>query len=208
MSLIVVTAPTAEPVTTEEAKQHARVDGAVDDAYLDALVKAARGHVETVTGRALVTRTYDWTLEGFPGCGDGHGFRVPRPPLRSVTSITYIDTAGASQVLATSVFEALSAAGTGADDAAPEFTPGRIVLKPDQSWPDVQSGRAAPVTVRLVAGYGGAGRVPQTLKHAVLVLVAHWYAAREPIVTGTIVAKVPDQLDALVESYRMRGFGG
>lgn len=51
-------APAEEPVTLAEAKAHLRVSGTDEDAYIDALVKAARGRAESLTRRQLITATY------------------------------------------------------------------------------------------------------------------------------------------------------
>jgi uncharacterized phiE125 gp8 family phage protein len=198
-ALTVVTAPADLPVTVADARVHCRVDGTDEDAYLQGLIGAATTYIETITGRSLVTRTHDWKRPGFPDAAEGYEFRVPRPPLASVTSITYVDTAGATQTLATSVYEAVDTAG--------DITAGRIVLKPSQSWPDTQSDKAITVTVRFVAGYGGPEAVAAPLRQAVLILVGHWFASREPIVTGTIVATLPLSVEALTAPYRVWGFG-
>jgi Phage gp6-like head-tail connector protein len=43
---------------------------------------------------------------------------------------------------------------------------------------------------------------PASLDHAVLLLVGHWYANREAVITGTIASTVPMAFDALVAPHR------
>ena len=68
MQLQLITAPTIEPVALGDLKLHLRIDvDAVDeDEYLEALVTSARGHVEDVTGRKLLTQTWDYFLNEWP----------------------------------------------------------------------------------------------------------------------------------------------
>src|SRR3954453_3955872 len=99
MALFQVTAPSTEPISTADAQLQCRVDASDEDALIDALVKAAREHVETFTHRALITQTWDLKLDAFPCTGE---IWLPKPPVASVTSITYLDTTGVSQTWASS----------------------------------------------------------------------------------------------------------
>lgn len=46
-----------------------------------------------------------------------------------------------------------------------------------------------------------AGELPPMLRHAVLMLVGHWYNQRESV-SGVQMHQVPDTLQALVKPYR------
>jgi len=46
-----------------------------------------------------------------------------------------------------------------------------------------------------------AGELPAPLKHAILMLAAHWYNQRESV-SGVQMQEVPDALQALVKPYR------
>lgn len=48
---------------------------------------------------------------------------------------------------------------------------------------------------------GNAGEFPAPLKHAVMMLAAHWYNQRESV-SGVQMHEVPDSLQALVKPYR------
>lgn len=86
----VITPPAAEPVTLEEVKNQLRVD--LDDDSLDdtliPLITAARAWCEGYQNRAYVEQTLELALDSLP-CG--RTIEMPRPPLRSVASITYGD---------------------------------------------------------------------------------------------------------------------
>lgn len=193
-ALTLVTAPTAEPLSAQEAKDHMRVDITTDDELIEALIGAARRKFEADTGRALCTRTYDLTLDGWP-CGDS--ITLPYPPLQSVTSITYYDTSNASATFASSSYFVDTAS-----------LPGRIVLGYGQSWPSVTLRPANGVVVRFVTGAGAASQVADSDKQALLLLIAHWYEHREAIITGTISKPVELAYESLVWTERVNfGFG-
>ena len=57
MSAILLTPPAAEPWTVAEAKAFLRVEHDDDDAIIASLIAAARGQIEALTRRALMTQT-------------------------------------------------------------------------------------------------------------------------------------------------------
>lgn len=188
--LTLVTPPAAEPVSLAEAKQHCRVDTADDDALIAALIVAARQYVEAVTWRQLITATYDLALDGFPR---GPVIELPRPPLQSVTSVTYTDAAGVSAVLAPSDYLVDTTAFVG-----------RLVLGAGRSWPAFTPRPVNAVVVRFTAGYGGAAAVPQAITQAILLLVGHYYEHREAAVTtaGTgDFSRMPFAVESLLTAY-------
>lgn len=156
-------APTAEPITRAEAKAHLNIASAItaDDTLIDSLIITAREFVEGFTWRQLVTATYAWNIDAFADV-----LRIPRPPVQSVTSIAYLDTAGASQTLASSVYTL---------DAVAE--PGRLFLAYGKAWPSVRAVRNA-ITITFVAGYGAASTVPEKFKHAMKLTVHDLYEHR------------------------------
>ena len=191
MSLTLVTAPTVEPITLQEAKDHLRVDGATDDALISALIQAARQHIDGRDGwlgRALMTQTWDYTLDEFP---DTDYIPLPLAPVQSITSITYTDTNGASQTFSSANYA------LGADLA---WQP-RVNLGYGLSW---ASTRGVPdaVKVRFVAGYANAADVPGPIKAALLLTVGELYEQREESVIGPTVARVPFGVDYLLAPYR------
>lgn len=194
MGLTLVTPPPGEPITLAEAKAHLRVDGSQEDTLILALMRAARESAESVTGRKLVEQVWDWTLDAFPVA-----LRLPLAPVRSIISISYRDTAGASQTLPSALYQT---------DLAAE--PGLILPVFGQVWPQTQPALNA-VTVRLAAGYAaGAGgdygaNVPAAIKAAMLLLVGHLFAHREAV--GPVqLATVPMATEHLLLPYKIWGF--
>lgn len=193
MALVLVTGPTQEPLTLEEAKLHLRVDHTDDDAYIAMLIITARNMVENHTGRALLTQTWDYTLSDFPRRGF---ITLPLAPLQSVTSITYYDTAGAGTVYGTSNYQ-VDAYGA----------PGRVALGYGLSWPSTTLRTANGVVIRFVAGYASTGAVPQDIKHAMLLIIGHFYENREDTTTASVGNKAIERgVDALLTPYWVKGF--
>lgn len=154
MSLTLVTAPLVEPITVAELHTHLRVDAADEDDLLASLIVAAREYGETFTHRAFLTQTWDDKRDGFP-CDDV--IWLPKAPLISVTSVSYVDAAGVTQTWSSTLYTVDAPAG-------PKARAGCIVPNYGQAFPSTRDVVNA-VTVRFVAGYGGtAAAVPSLLK--------------------------------------------
>lgn len=195
MGLSLVTGPTAEPVTLAEAKAHCRVAIADDDGLIAGYILAARNHLEEITGRAFLTQTWDLSLDhDWPWYQDMETHRHSRliqllkAPVQSVTSITYIDTAGASQTLASNQYVVDTVS-----------TIGNVYPAYAVEWPQVRCQRAA-ITVRFVAGWTV---FPDALRQAMLLLIGHWYENRETVVIGQSPAELPMSVASLIAPYRV-----
>ena len=186
-SLRRTTEPAALAVSRTTAKAHLRVTHSGEDSLIDLYIGAAVRHVEDYTGRALVTQSWTMKLAGF--CGD---IILPRPPLASLTSFTYLDTDGASQAVSASLYTT---------DTASE--PGAIRLNPDSDWPDTDDGENT-VTVVYSCGYGASETsVPEAIRQAILLMVGHSYENREAVSVGGAVSVFPLAVDALLAPYRL-----
>ena len=201
--LKIITAPTVEPVTLAEAKLFAKVDLTDDDALITALIVAARQKAESYTRRAFVTQTWEWMIDGAPGLASddmddlprgwpwtltypGHGYlAVPRPPLISVVSVKYYDLSDAETLWASSNYVV---------DIHSE--PGRILLASSKTWPSSLRPYNSMV-IRFTAGYGAtAADVPDAIKTAIKLIVAHWYQNRES-------EEIPPEARRILDAYRV-----
>lgn len=198
MGLALVTAAAGEPVDVELAKLHLRVDIDEDDELIVGCIAAARSYVETVCGRSLVSQTWDytidrqwpWSLNLDTMCHEQQ-IDLPVAPLVSVTSITYVDAAGATQTLASNQYVV---------DGSNVI--GRIYPAYSVTWPSVRDQNRA-ITVRFVAGYGTAASIPEGIKQALLLLIGHFYAQRQPAVIGEVANEVTLAVSALVAPHRV-----
>lgn len=189
-----VTGPTEEPVDFATLKLHMRVTIDDDDALIASYLVAARTYVEEAYDRALVTQTWDYSLDAFPWAAQS--IDLPIWPLQSVTSVTYTDSNNNPTVW--------SSANYFVDTVK---KPGRIVLAIGQGWPSVTLRAAGAVVIRFVAGYGAPAVVPWTTKTALMLLVEHWYENREPIMAqrGVVPAEIEFTLKALLGTTEIAG---
>ena len=94
-ALRLVEAPLAEPLDLAEVKNHLRVTITNDDTLIQALMSAARERVESYLGRALITQTWQMTLDQWPIILDrfprSDVMDLPLAPLQVVNWVTYVD---------------------------------------------------------------------------------------------------------------------
>jgi uncharacterized phiE125 gp8 family phage protein len=157
--------PTTTPVTVSEAKDQISLLSNDHDTTIDRLIKAATEAAEKYTGRALITQTWRLALNSFPV----REIRLPRPTLQSITSIQYVDENGTLQTLGASLY-----------DATADLEPARVEPAYGEVWPATRCEREA-VRITYVAGYGDASTsVPESIRHAILLMVSQWFEYREP----------------------------
>ncbi len=183
-------------VSLEEAKSHCRVTTALDDDYIRTiLIPAATLEVETALRRALITQTLEMSLDRFPSNGI---LEIPRPPLQSVTSIQYVDTAGDLQTWDSENYRV--------EDAGAE--PSRVSPAWGVSLPAVREVTGA-VLVTFVAGYGDVKRlVPANFRRAVLVVIAEMYLSRRIESPGVPMyeGKGDASVKAVIGRHKVRRF--
>jgi len=187
--LDVVTPPAAEPVTLDEAKAQCSITGSDHDTRLNSLITRARSYVEDYTGRAMITQTFDYYLDNF-----STPIALPNAPLQSVTSIKYFDTSGVQQTLDAGVYTVSTVR-----------EPGEITTAYEQSWPDIRYIPDA-IVIRFVCGYGAASTdVPDTLRHAMLLLISHWFENTEAqgLSSRYALTNINFDVAALLDPYRI-----
>lgn len=189
--LRVVTPPAAQPLTIDQAKAHLRIDTDADDDYVTDLISLARECVEDWTGRALLTTTYRMSMDRFPLLPNSQyspgnpsvltpvvnnvwpldasawAITLPRSPLISIASINYTATNGSTQTMDPSTYMVDS------DGEPPRIAPLAGAFWPPVMWqPD-------SVQITFTAGYASPSAVPAGLRHAMRLLMGHWYENRE-----------------------------
>jgi hypothetical protein len=206
--LELVTAPATEPVTTEEAKTHARVETSLDDTLIETYIAAARMLAEKYTGRAFITQTWKLTLDAWPGASasgddwwdgcregaitmlEGAEIEIRKAPFIAITSVnTYDEDAAATLWASTNYYTAPKPGG---------FV--SLVKKRSVSWPTLSRDRGA-IVIAFTAGYGAtAASVPIAIRQAIKMTVDYWYEHRGD---DEATAHMPGAALALLNQFRV-----
>jgi uncharacterized phiE125 gp8 family phage protein len=187
MALTLTSAPADEPVTVAEAKTHLRLDGAAEDILIASLIVTSRLHVEAALGLALITQGWRLTLDRWPEAGV---VRFPLRPIRSIASVTVVDEAGTPAVV------------PGEDYLLDGQALSPRLIPRDGKWPK-PGPRANGIEIQFSAGIGDEPEdIPQPIRHAILLLVAHWYEHRDPLEIGAAGAGIPAAVSELLKPYR------
>lgn len=188
MALIRTGAPATTPVSLAETKAHLRVDASDEDTLIASLIDVAVSHVERALGIALITQGWTVVRDAWPG---GWLVELPLAPLQSVASVTTYDADGAGTVFDASDYFVDTAS-----------RPPRLVLHGTAPWP-APGRRANGIEIALTAGFGDAATdVPEPVRQALLMLVAHWYENREPAPLGPGPVEVPATAAGLLAPWR------
>lgn len=189
MGLSQTTPPTEEPLSVSDVNEHLRIDDTEEQGWIVAQIAAARAWAEDYTQRQFVTATYTLTADAFPcGCG----FSLPRPPLASVSSITYTDNAGSTQTWASSNYV-----------VSTDTEPGRIRLAYNASYPSDWRCEPDGISIVYVAGYGDPEDVDPRVQLAMLQMIGHWYEHREAVTELQQVNEVPHSAIALLDQIKV-----
>ena len=187
MALVMTSGPASEPVTVAEAKAHMRIDGTVEDVLIASLIVTSRLHVEAALDLALINQSWTLILDRWP---PGPEVDIPLAPLQAVNAVKVKNSAGVpSTVSPTNYLVDLAS------------KPPRIVWNnAARADPGVPAGG---IEIEFAAGFGAsAANVPAPLKHAVLMLTAHWYEHRDANEIGASAARIPDAISDLIQPFR------
>ena len=212
LKLKLVTEPQNLPMSLNEAKAFLKLgdDDTDDDALIMAMLRAAVRHVETFTGRALITQTWRLTLDRWPSRSRlddqlWEGVReaadiveatnfieIPKPPLRSVGSFQVFDSSDAASTVATTVYFVDG-----------ESQPGRVGLRHGQTWPSTTLRPHNGIQITFVAGYADdANGVPDDILAGLRLLLAHFHANRAACDQATNLA-LPVTAKEVLRPYRI-----
>ena len=176
-----VTGPTEEPLSLDQAKLRSGVEWASGDsreALLREFIAAARAKVEVDTELSLLTQTRDIVVDN-----DGSG-RLVLPagsqPLQTVVSLSLVDAAGFITVVDPGAY------------SVDVF--GRVLLTYRTT---------SALQLRVIAGWPTPADVPPLLLHAVGLLVAHYMTyGRDLLQVGQSLAITPLGYEDAISAYR------
>lgn len=187
MALVMTSAPVSEPLTVEEAKAHLRVDGTAEDVLIGSLILTSRLHIESALSLALIDQAWTLQLDHWPR---GNDIEIPLSPLKAVTGVR-VRTASGDWLTVPSTSYLVDLA------SKPPRLVWNAATRPD---PGVLT---AGIEIGFDAGFGpAAAHVPAPIRHALLLLIAHWYERREAVEIGSGAARVPEAVSDLIAPFR------
>lgn len=182
--ILVTGAGSVLPVSLENTKAWLKIPSTLvsDDALITALIKAATGYFEKITGRDLITKTYKTYLDAFPVVDNlyyyqgvspllpqytDNGIYLLKSVLQSVTSIKYyVD--GVEATWASSNYYTTNSSDYSA-----------IYLGQDKNFPTDVDFRRQAITITFTAGYGASdASVPEDVQQALLRFISYLYDNR------------------------------
>lgn len=188
MPSILLTAPAVEPLTLAETKEFLRIEHADDDGLVASLITGARGHVEAATRRALITQLWRYIADVWPDSGC---IEVMPAPLRAVLAVRVYRSDGATLAVDPDAFVADLA-------RAPA-----VLAFATRALPAPERPKAG-IEIDLRVGYGDAASdVPEPLRQAMRLLIAHWYENRGVVARNEGIAALPENVRALIAPYRV-----
>ena len=189
-------------LTTQNLKDHLRINHTDEDPYLDSLLEVAQDELDMPRavgtppgwlGRSLIKRTLLLTLDAVPP-------PVVFLPGSPVVSVVKVEFRGADDVITL----------IPNTDYITDLVAEPALLWPDvdwpfapSAWPSVMKGGPDTFRVTYVAGYADAAAVPALIKQWVLVRAAELYRDREGTVIGTINTTLK-HIERMLDAYRVR----
>lgn len=178
--------PALEPISLALAHLQCKPSSADEDELLSLYIAAAREEAETRTRLALITQTWEQTLDAFP-CG-GVAIKLLKPPVLEIVSVQYIDANGDVQTMAANSYL-----------LDRRVSPGWLLPADGASWP-VAAAVIDAVTITLRAGFGPQPEnVPASIRHWMLMAVTTSYESRGK--GGAVVIKTDDYVDAKLDGW-------
>ena len=217
-NLTVKTAPLVEPISLAQAKAFLRVGIDDDDAVIQDMIRSARDKIEATYNRSFMTQSlvlgldrfvqpgtpvpaYGYPLVGMYNWGPGGvspwGWMQPswsvinlRPPVQSITSITYTDPSGTTQTLSPSTY------------VLDKSEPGRVFPALNKIWP-VTAFIPGSISIEFISGYTDPGLIPDRMKQALRLTLGAFYENREEYLVGTrlMAVELPEGVSELMAAW-------
>ena len=173
--------PIDEPITLHDARTHCRVDDTDEDGLLSSLIPAARRHCEQVLARALLDQeiTVEWSPDQFIPRSHKDARYIFSLPVAGITSVTTIEDADGDTI----------------DQSDYTLSVIRNEIRSDR--------RVGCLVYR--AGQTDPSTTPNTVRQAMLLLIAHWYEHRSAVTTEGTPHEVQATAYALLQTERSLG---
>jgi uncharacterized phiE125 gp8 family phage protein len=187
MALVLTSGPAQEPLSLSDVKAHLRIDNSAEDVLLSSLMLTSRLHVEASLNLALITQSWMMVLDRWPACDF---VEIPMSPLQAINEVR-VKTSANTVVAVPATTYLVDIA------SKPPRLVWNMVARTD---PGIKAGG---IEIDFTAGFGSTGAsVPSPLKHALLLLTAHWYEHRDPVEIGSSAARIPEAVSDLIQPFR------
>jgi uncharacterized phiE125 gp8 family phage protein len=188
MTSYLLAGPAQEPVSLAQMKAHLRVEDEAEDGLIEALIVAARVHVESLTGKALLAQTWRVVRDGWP---EDRVTKLPVSPMIALSEIRCYDAGGNEHQI-------------DLEQVLPDgrTNPARIILPASVAGAPVLRERMG-IEIDYVAGFGTEPEeVPADLLQSLKTLAAYWYENRDAVLVSGAGASVPAGFERLIASHR------
>ena len=192
-ALELLEAPAVTPVSLAEVRRQLRIEHEDDDLLLVRLINVATAYTDVMgaLGHAMISQKWGQWVTNTPE----QSVKLTLGPVISVDAVKYYDTDGNLQTDTLSNYEIY---GT-------QFAK-TIGPKEGFNWP-VAEDRSDAIRIEYTIGYGtSASDVPDTLRHAMMMLIGHWYENRETTMMDEL-SNIPYGFDALMDMHRRCWYG-
>lgn len=185
MDLTVITPPATTSVDVAMLKANKRIRHASEDDLISFWCRAADEFIEKRTNTAVMAQNLRLRLSRILPV-----IRIPRPPLRSLTSIKYTPEGGSEVTV---------------DTSGVRLVVEDMLAKIELPTLDAE----APGSMEIVysAGYATPEDVPAGIRHAALLLAGHWTTSREAAFMDTrlmqVEKRIPFGVDAHLANHRV-----
>lgn len=179
----VVTEPTFEPFELQFVKDYLKVHTEADDAFIDFIISAARIKAEQYTGISICKKKIEQRFDRFE-------ILLAVGNVKTVDSITYINTEGDTSTVDPSVYALKSFA----------MLP-KVSERFSKQWPTDLANEAEAVAVLFWGGEETAAAISKDIRTAILLTIGEMYANREDFVN-----RFPTAAQTLLEPYKVRHF--
>lgn len=186
MVALKITSPPSAIVSVDDMKKHMNIFHDDDDVLIGTMILSATSLIDGkngITGRSIGSQTWELYLDEFPSGNDD--ILIPLAPLQSISSIMYRDAI-------TNTNKTLSDAEYSVDNVS---EPARVSAL--TAWPNTKKINNA-VKITFISGYVD---IPSALKHAVKLLVAHFYTNRSNL-TDSKMVEMPFGVSSLLLPFR------
>lgn len=177
-------------VSLTALKKHVAIDAAetyYDDMLTD-MEAAAVEYIESRSRLILRNSSYEVYCDRFPEGRDP--LYIPLWPIRTgAIDISYTDASGVSRTYTTAQKVILT-------------SPASLYPAVGDEWPETQEDNVQAVSFSVNTGYVNNAAIPSMVKHAVKLLVAHWFRNRETVIVGSISKEIELALASLMVQFR------